>query len=72
MPRMTPFGEVGRQGVRAYAKRSGQTEEQFIEQLGPLTTSEIAGSAIVGLTLADPATMAPEYLLTGAGLQPMP
>ena len=27
MPRMTPFGDVGRRGVRAYAARDGQTEE---------------------------------------------
>jgi NAD(P)-dependent dehydrogenase (short-subunit alcohol dehydrogenase family) len=72
MPRMTPFGEIGRQGVRAYAKRSGQSEERYLEQLGPLTTPEIAGSALVDLMIADPATMAPDYLLTGAGLQPLP
>ena len=34
MPRMTPFGEVGRRGVRAYAARSGQTEEAYLQQLG--------------------------------------
>ena len=38
MPRMTPFGDVGRRGVRAYAARSGQTEEAYLQQLGdPLT-----------------------------------
>jgi NAD(P)-dependent dehydrogenase (short-subunit alcohol dehydrogenase family) len=72
MPRMTPFGEVGRQGVRAYAKRSGQSEEQYLQQLGPLTTPEIAGKALVGLMATDPATTEPAYLLTGAGLQPLP
>jgi hypothetical protein len=69
---MTPFGEVGRQGVRAYAKRSGQSEEQYLQQLGPLTTPEIAGKALVGLMATDPATTEPAYLLTGAGLQPLP
>src|SRR5436305_8276850 len=34
MPRMTPFGDVGRRGVRAYAARSGQTEEAYLKQLG--------------------------------------
>ncbi len=72
MPRMTPFGEVGRQGVRAYAKRGGQSEEQYVQQLGPLTTPEIAGAALADLVRADPASAAPEYLLTGAGLQPLP
>jgi NAD(P)-dependent dehydrogenase (short-subunit alcohol dehydrogenase family) len=38
MPRMTPFGDVGRSGIRAYAARSGQTEEAYMKQLGePLT-----------------------------------
>jgi NAD(P)-dependent dehydrogenase (short-subunit alcohol dehydrogenase family) len=34
MPRMTPFGDVGRRGVRAYAARGGQTEEAYLKQLG--------------------------------------
>lgn len=72
MPRMTPFGGVGRQGIRAYAKRSGQSEDLYVQQLGPLITPEIAGSALVDLVRAEPATTAPGYLLTGAGLQPLP
>ena len=69
---MTPFGDVGRRGVRAYATRGGQTEEAYLEQLGELLTPEIAGSALVDLVGADPATTAREYLLTGAGLQKLP
>jgi NAD(P)-dependent dehydrogenase (short-subunit alcohol dehydrogenase family) len=69
MPRMTPFGDVGRSGVRAYAARGGQTEEAYLQQLGELLTPELAGSALVGLIAADPPTTAPEYLLTAAGLQ---
>jgi NAD(P)-dependent dehydrogenase (short-subunit alcohol dehydrogenase family) len=72
MPRMTPFGDVGRRGVRAYAARSGQTEEAYLQQLGDPLTPEIAGSALVDLIRADPATTAPGYLLTGAGLQHLP
>ena len=72
MPRMTPFGDVGRRGIRAYAARSGQTEEAYLQQLGDPLTPEIAGSALVDLILADPATTAPGYLLTGAGLQKLP
>jgi len=34
MPRMTPLGDVGKRGVRAYAARSGQTEEEYLKQLG--------------------------------------
>ena len=72
MPRMTPFGDVGRRGVRAYAVRSGQTEEAYLQQLGDPLTPEVAGSALVDLIRADPATSAPGYLLTGAGLQKLP
>jgi len=72
MPRMTPFGDVGRRGVRAYAARSGQTDEAYLEQLGELLTPERAGSALVELIRADPASSAPGYLLTGAGLQKLP
>jgi NAD(P)-dependent dehydrogenase (short-subunit alcohol dehydrogenase family) len=69
MPRMSPFADVGRSGVRAYAARSGQTEEAFVKQLGDVWTPESAGSAFVELVRADPTTTAPGYLLTGAGLQ---
>ena len=70
MPTMTPFGDVGRIGVQAYAARSGQTEDAYLEQLGELLTPEIAGSALVELVRADARTIAPEYVLTAAGLQP--
>jgi hypothetical protein len=71
MPRMTPLGEVGRQGLRAYAKFSGQSEDDYLKQLGSVTTPEIAGSALLDLIRADPSTTVPGYLLTGDGLQPL-
>src|SRR5882757_4634243 len=49
MPRMTPLGDVGRRGVRAYAARSGQTEDAYIETLGAVLTPETAGTALVDL-----------------------
>jgi NAD(P)-dependent dehydrogenase (short-subunit alcohol dehydrogenase family) len=72
LPRMTPSGDVGKRGVRAYAARGGQTEEEYLKQLGDLLTPETAGSALVDLVREDPTTTAPEYLLTGAGLQGLP
>jgi NAD(P)-dependent dehydrogenase (short-subunit alcohol dehydrogenase family) len=72
MPRMTPYGDVGRRGVRAYAARTGQTEEAYLKQLGELLTPELAGAVLVDLVRADPATAAPGYVLTGAGLQQLP
>jgi hypothetical protein len=35
-------------------------------------TPEAAGAALVGLVRADPATTAPGYVLTAAGLQALP
>ena len=72
MPRMTPLGDVGKRGVRAYAARSGQTEEEYLKQLGDPLSPEKAGSALLDLIRADPATTAPGYLLTAAGLQKLP
>jgi 3-oxoacyl-[acyl-carrier protein] reductase len=40
--------------------------------MGESWTPEMAGSALVDLVRADAATTAPEYLLTGAGLQKLP
>jgi NAD(P)-dependent dehydrogenase (short-subunit alcohol dehydrogenase family) len=69
MPRMTPFGEVGRRGIRGYAARSGQSEDAYTAALGQVLTPEVAGSALVDLMRDDAAATAPGYLLTGAGLQ---
>jgi hypothetical protein len=46
--------------------------EDFLARAGPLVTLEIAGTALVELVRADPATSAPGYLLTAAGLQKLP
>jgi NAD(P)-dependent dehydrogenase (short-subunit alcohol dehydrogenase family) len=72
MPRMTPCGDVGRAGIRVYAARSGQAEEAYLKQMGELLTPEVAGSAMLHLVRKDPTTIAPGYLLTGAGLQKLP
>lgn len=69
LPSMTPLGDVGKLGVRAYAARSGQSEEAYLKGMGELLTPEKAGSALVDLIRRDPATTASEYLLTAAGLQ---
>src|SRR5918995_1682498 len=72
LPRMTPLGEVGRRGIRGYAARGGQTEQAYLKQLGDVLTPEMAGSALVDLVRADPATTAPGYVLTAAGLKNLP
>jgi NAD(P)-dependent dehydrogenase (short-subunit alcohol dehydrogenase family) len=68
-PRLTPLTELGRSAVEAYAARSGQSEEEYLQQFGEPLSPEVAGAALVELVRADGATVAPGYLLTGAGLQ---
>ena len=69
MPRITPATELGRPAVQAYAARNGQTEEQYMQQMGPMVRPEAAGAAVVELVQAERASLAPAYLLTGAGLK---
>jgi NAD(P)-dependent dehydrogenase (short-subunit alcohol dehydrogenase family) len=72
LPRITPLTDLGRPAVEAYAARAGHSVEEHIETLGPLLTPEIAGAALVELVQADAATVAPAYMLSGAGLQVLP
>ena len=72
LPRITPLSDLGRPAVRAYAARSGQSEEEYMQQMGEPLSPEVAGAALVELVRADAATLDPGYLLTGAGLQELP
>ncbi len=72
LPRITPLTGLGRPAVRAYAARSGQTEEQYMQRMGPPVTPEAAGGAVLELLQADPINVAAAYLLTGAGLKELP
>ena len=69
MPRITPLTELGRPAVQAYAARYGQSEEEYVKQLGELLSPRVAGTAVVELVQADAAAVAAGYLLTGGGLQ---
>ena len=70
LPRMTPFGDVGRRGVRAYAARGGQTEEAYLQQLGELLTPERAGSAVVELVGQTPRPRPPGTCSPPPGCRP--
>lgn len=72
LPRITPLTDLGRPAVRAYAARAGQSEEEYLQQMGEPLTPEVAGAALVELLRADAAAVAPGYLLTSAGLQKQP
>jgi NAD(P)-dependent dehydrogenase (short-subunit alcohol dehydrogenase family) len=69
LPRITPLTELGRPAVEAYAARAGITEAQYMEQMGPRVTPEVAGGAVLELLRADADRVAAAYLLTGAGLK---
>jgi NAD(P)-dependent dehydrogenase (short-subunit alcohol dehydrogenase family) len=72
LPKLTPLTDLGRPAVLAYAARAGQSEQEYLRQMGEPLTPEGAGSAVVELLRADAATLAPGYLLTGDGLRPLP
>jgi NAD(P)-dependent dehydrogenase (short-subunit alcohol dehydrogenase family) len=72
LPRITPLTDLGRPAVRAYASRSGQSEEEYLQQFGEPLTPEAAGAAVVELVRAEAATVAGGYLLTAAGLRDLP
>ena len=72
LPKITPLTDLGRPAIEAYAARAGHSFEEHVAQLGPPVTPEIAGAAMVELVQADATSLAPAYLLTGAGLQDLP
>ena len=69
LPRITPLTDLGRPAVVAYAARSGLTEQAYLDQFGQPLTPDVAGAALVDLVRAEANSLAPDYLLTGAGLQ---
>jgi 3-oxoacyl-[acyl-carrier protein] reductase len=72
LPQFAPQTGVGGPAVQAYAARAEQPLEEYLQQVGPFVTPEIAGTALVELVLADAATVAPGYRLTAAGLEELP
>src|ERR671910_2927447 len=72
LPKFAPMTGVGRPAVAAYAAQAGLSVEDFLAQRDPELTPEIAGTALVELVQADAAHVAPDYVLTGAGLQQLP
>jgi NAD(P)-dependent dehydrogenase (short-subunit alcohol dehydrogenase family) len=71
LPRITPLTDLGRPAVRAYAARAGQSVEEYLRQLGEPLTPEQAGKAVVDL-VTGPGPDQDAYLLTAAGLRPLP
>lgn len=73
LPQLTPATQLGAAAVAAYAQRQGVDLASYTESMGPALTPENAGKAILSLIEAPAAGAGPEaYLLTAAGLRPVP
>nr|MDT0666578.1 SDR family NAD(P)-dependent oxidoreductase [Micromonospora sp. DSM 115978] len=72
LPRLTPLTDLGRTAVAAYAARAGQSEQEFLGGQGEPLTPDRVGAAVVELLTVDAATVGAAYLLTAAGLRPVP
>jgi NAD(P)-dependent dehydrogenase (short-subunit alcohol dehydrogenase family) len=70
-PQITPNTDMGAPAVAAYAARSGVDVATHIAGMGALLTPGHAGKAVTEL-LASPGEDHGEYLLTAAGLTPVP
>ena len=71
LPQLTPATELGAAAVAAYAAREGMDVAAYLERSGPALTPGQAGEAFVALA-SDPGHAAGPYLLTAAGLSPVP
>jgi NAD(P)-dependent dehydrogenase (short-subunit alcohol dehydrogenase family) len=71
LPRLTDATELGRPAVAAYAARRGISEAEFMKQMGPPVTPEVAGAAFVRLATEEPPPTSAAYTLSGEGLEPI-
>jgi NADP-dependent 3-hydroxy acid dehydrogenase YdfG len=71
LPQLTPATGLGAAAVAAYAAREGMDVAAYQERFGPALTPKQAGEAFLALA-SDPGHTAGAYLLTAAGLNPVP
>jgi NAD(P)-dependent dehydrogenase (short-subunit alcohol dehydrogenase family) len=71
LPQLTPATGLGAAAVAAYAAREGMDVAAYLERSGPALTPEQAGEAFIALA-SDSGHAAGPYLLTAAGLSPVP
>jgi NADP-dependent 3-hydroxy acid dehydrogenase YdfG len=71
LPQLTPATALGAAAVAAYAAREGMGVDAYLARSGPALTPEQAGEAVLALA-ADTGHAAGAYLLTAAGLSPVP
>jgi NAD(P)-dependent dehydrogenase (short-subunit alcohol dehydrogenase family) len=70
LPQITPGTDLGSPFVAAYARSSGLSQEQFLEQFGTTLSVDQFAKSIVELVSNDEYS-APAYLLAGAGMRPL-
>jgi NAD(P)-dependent dehydrogenase (short-subunit alcohol dehydrogenase family) len=71
LPKLTPATDLGAGAVAAYAPRDGQDLVAYLEKSGPALTAEQVGQSVLDLAVG-PANDRDAYLLTAAGLTPLP
>jgi NAD(P)-dependent dehydrogenase (short-subunit alcohol dehydrogenase family) len=71
LPQITPATALGSAAIAAYAARQGTDLASYLAAAGPALTVEQAGAAITSL-ITDPGLDRDAYLLTAAGLAPVP
>jgi NAD(P)-dependent dehydrogenase (short-subunit alcohol dehydrogenase family) len=71
LPQLTPATDLGAAAVAGYAARQGVDVATFLEGFGPVLTPEQVGTAIADLVI-DPGHDRGAYMLTAAGLSPVP
>jgi len=71
LPKLTPATDLGSAAVAAYAARDGQDVAAYLEKTGPALTAEQVGRSVLELAVGL-ANDRDAYLLTAAGLTPLP
>jgi NAD(P)-dependent dehydrogenase (short-subunit alcohol dehydrogenase family) len=70
LPKLSPATELGANGAAAYAARLGIDMAAFVDQMGPVLTTEHVGKTIVDLARDDEFNQA-AYILGPDGLNPL-
>jgi NAD(P)-dependent dehydrogenase (short-subunit alcohol dehydrogenase family) len=71
LPKLTPATDLGSAAVAAYAARDGEDVAAYLAKTGPALTAEQVGQSVLDLA-AGPGNERDAYLLTAAGLTPLP
>jgi len=71
LPQLTPATDLGAAAVAGYAARQGVDVATLLDGFGPVLTPGQVGTAVADLVI-DPGHDQGAYMLTAAGLSPVP